>query len=73
VSELRCEGCGGPIVLRGGTDDQVILPTVRVTMGPDDPPGSLGRVSSVEGGPWCADCVRGWNERMGVDGGPVQR
>jgi hypothetical protein len=65
MNELRCEGCGGPIVLRRG--DQVILGSVTVMTD-----GLTGAEVWESGPSWCADCIRSWNERMGVDGGSVQ-
>lgn len=63
MGELRCQRCDGPLTAKAG--QTIILPTVTVTMRPDDPPGSLGKVERVNNGGWCGDCVAELDEVIG--------
>lgn len=64
VTGGSCSCCGGPLVVSSG--QTMIFPTIVVSMGPDDPPGCVGRVIEVRDNAWCGPCVAAMNEAMGA-------
>ena len=64
MTELRCQQCGGPLILAatGGTA------IVSITVTTDQETGQI--IDQTPPRAWCATCVREWNQRLAPDQTP---
>lgn len=52
------------------TGQHVVLPTMTITLGDTDEPGTLGRVDKVHDDAWCGPCLAAWDKQMGLSDAP---